>query len=743
MAKKKQVRKTGKSTTRSKRTTNRGSKGSKHSSGTDLTKFWQRDKGLDNDQLRILRYVMLGVALVMCLLSVRVGLNGDDDVQANYSEDLPTFYTSFGKDTTCFVSGPEIKYYGALFELTTGVTNSIIGFEKSEPGYFKVRHVWNAIFGCIAIYFLALLAGEVAGFSSALLSVGLMFFTMRFMGHSLFNPKDIPFAAGYMVSIYYIYLLLKEIPKPSNKTLIGLSVGIAMSVGVRVGGVLVIAYLGLFLGLYFWIKHGLGAVFSRQVKPYFRSLWIPSVAGLVGALLVWPYGLVSPFQNIPKAFEAFSNFQVAIKVLFDSEMVWSRDIPFRYLLTWIGLTIPVFTLVGVLLLAVFGKGIVRKYNIIALILGAFAFAFPIAYVLASGSILYDGWRHFLFTYPPLVFLVSLSWQYFLDKHQNTKWKYLVWGLLGLTVVDSAIFLVRNSVYPYVYFNPLAGGIKGAYGDYELDYWGASVKQAVEALEDQGIISMDMTDTITLASNFSHAVQVYTRKFEGKVKVNYVRWRQRYDRPWDYGIFVNRFVDGSYLKQGSWPTSKTIYTIKANGVPVSLVEKDDVNSPAYLGARAIAQQNWAEAIKQLTIEAQNHPDNEMAWIGLGMAHLNQKQLPQAKTALDQAIKIVPDNQNALNFMGYYHFTAGNLNEARPYFIKAGKLHQTNATAYYYLGRIELMQNNHSAALERAKDCINANGNFPNCYQLAAEVYQGMGDQANAQRYLDAFNKLVGR
>jgi tetratricopeptide (TPR) repeat protein len=377
-------------------------------------------------------------------------------------------------------------------------------------------------------------------------------------------------------------------------------------------------------------------------------------------------------------------------------------------------------------------------------LAAFAFVFPIVYVLASGSILYDGWRHFLFTYAPLVLLITIAWQYFIDKYRvYPKWKYLGWGLLALCMVDSAVFLVRNSAFPYVYFNPLAGGVKGAYGDYELDYWGASVKQSVEALEREGIISENMTDTVTIASNFSHALQVYVKKFNGKVKVNYVRWRQRYDRPWDYGIFINRFVDGSYLKAGFWPTSKTVHTIKANGVIISLIEKDGIDSPAYLGTTAVSQQNWDEAITQLTIESQNHPDNEMAWIGLGMAHLNRNQLPQAKIALDRAIAIVPDNQNALNFLGYYHFTVGNLNEAKPIFTKAGKLHQTNATAFYYLGRIELMQQNPSAALEQVQACLTANGNFPNCYQLAAEAYQAMGDQANAQRYSEAFNKLVGR
>ena len=44
-----------------------------------------------------------------------------------------------------------------------------------------------------------------------------------------------------------------------------------------------------------------------------------------------------------------------------------------------------------------------------------------------------------------------------------------------------IGMARLHPYEYVYFNPLAGGVRGAQGRYMLDYWGLAFKQAADAL----------------------------------------------------------------------------------------------------------------------------------------------------------------------------------------------------------------------------------------------------------------------
>ena len=110
----------------------------------------------------------------------------------------------------------------------------------------------------------------------------------------------------------------------------------------------------------------------------------------------------------------------------------------------------------------------------------------------------------IFSYTPMVSLVAFAWNYVLEKFEGNKAvTYGTIGILALTAIEPAYFILKNHDYPYIYFNPVAGGMSGAYGNYETDYWGVSMKQGVEWLEEEGIISENMTDTVTIVSNFSY------------------------------------------------------------------------------------------------------------------------------------------------------------------------------------------------------------------------------------------------
>ena len=65
--------------------------------------------------------------------------------------------------------------------------------------------------------------------------------------------------------------------------------------------------------------------------------------------------------------------------------------------------------------------------------------------------------------------------------------YVVFGLL---LAEAGLYIGMNTKFPYTYFNPIAGGTKGAYGHYETDYWGTSTRQGCEWLEQQGILKPD-------------------------------------------------------------------------------------------------------------------------------------------------------------------------------------------------------------------------------------------------------------
>jgi len=87
----------------------------------------------------------------------------------------------------------------------------------------------NGWIGCLAALFLIL--------------------TPRYYGHAFNNHKDIPFAVAYLWSIFWLIRCLPHFPHIPRPWLIyaGLSLGITM--GIRVGGMLLYFYLALFYGL--------------------------------------------------------------------------------------------------------------------------------------------------------------------------------------------------------------------------------------------------------------------------------------------------------------------------------------------------------------------------------------------------------------------------------------------------------------------------------------------------------------
>jgi hypothetical protein len=690
--------------------------------------------------------ISFGVMLVLAILmAMQTGINEDEKFHHGYENVLMKFYGSFGEDKSALqVDYGKMHYYGGLFDIVTGMTNRALGnTSPDEPAFHKVRHFYNALFGCLAMLFTALLARQIGGWRAALLALYFMFLSPRFLGHTMMNPRDIPFAAGYIMAIYFMVRLLKEMPKPKWYLVLGLGGGIALSIGARAGGFLLIAYLGLFALVDFFVKYRFSGL-STHGKTFLEYVKYPAIATLGGvgvALLFWPYGLVDPFSNVIKAVTEFSNYSTNIRMLFSGELMWAQSLPlFNYMISWMGLTIPLFTILGIITFLVFLPRIYAKYPFLPITAALFTLIFPVFYVLFKQSTLYDGWRHLTFVYTPAVALAAVGWSYMIGRFESQRTlQYGLLGILGLLLLEPASFIVRNPSYAYVYFNPLAGGISGAFGNYEQDYWGVSVKKAIDWMDKEGIIGENMQDTITISSNFGYVTKKYTAKYKGKVKPQYSRFRERYDKDWDYAIYVGRFVDAGQLQSGKWPSSKAIHIIRANGVPLAAIYKN-TDKRAYMGYQAAKKGNWQEVIANLEPEVEAYPDNDLAWMHLGSAYINTGKQQQGEEALAKALEINPDNTQALSFLANLYVSTGKVGEAKKIYLKILEISESNYVAYYYLAAIEQQQNNLNAALEYGKKAIGYNPRFKQGYELVARIYEQMGDAQTAQQYRAAMNKI---
>ena len=247
-------------------------------------------------------------------MSLDAGNSGDEDtfqiIQGNYILD---YFRSGGEDTNCLTFA-NLKYYGSSFDLITAFFNDTFGIDDIHV----TRHLFNSFFGWIAILFVGLIAVFVGGWRAGFFSALLLFLSPRFLGHSFNNPKDIPFAAAVISAIFFMFLFFKQFPKVKWYTIVLLILSIAFSISIRIGGLILFGYFGLF-GLVYLIstlrENKLALKESNsKLKNKKPSIWTGAVSSknifrlliygvgicVVGyflGLLLWPYALQDPIRN--------------------------------------------------------------------------------------------------------------------------------------------------------------------------------------------------------------------------------------------------------------------------------------------------------------------------------------------------------------------------------------------------------------------------------------------------------------
>lgn len=695
----------------------------------------------------LLRKVFWGIAalgfVLLVGLSFGSGINADDKFQVDYSQKLVQYYSTFGKDTAALkIPDGNMHLYGGFFEVVTGFANKALGFEPTDLSYHNLRHASSAVLGWVAILCAALLTCLIAGWRAGIITLIIMFLSPRFVGDSLMNPKDIPFAAGYMMALYNMAAVLERMPAPRRWNVIGLVSGLAMALAIRAGGLLPFAMLFLFAGLHFWLKNGGMAAFSNGtlLKKYALVVLGTAVAGYALAMVFWPYALQSPFKNPFIALSKFADLEVKIRVLYEGANVMSDKAPWHYPVKWILYTIPLAVIAGFAGSLVWLLRLLGKYNPLWVSMALFASIFPVFYVIYKHSVIHDGWRHLTFAYPPLCVAAALFWNELANAFSGKKYaQWAIFGVMGLLLADAGAFIAANPKFPYVYFNPIAGGTKGAYGKFETDYWGVSVRQGIEWMEQQGILKPDMPETVVIATNMYFSAKELTAKYGDKVKVKYLKWEKRCDDAWDYALYPTRFLDGSELQKGKWPPENAVHIVKAGGAPILAVLKDNGKN-CSLGIAAAKIGDWPTAIARLKAEVANVPHNELAWAALGQVYINADSLEQGKAAAEKALEITPDDSQANNLIGMYWLYQNNASKAREQFEYSIKRDASNPAAWYYLAVIARSQGDNQTALNNLMSAIRIAPTFRQAYELSAQIYESVGEPERAQQFRAALTRI---
>ncbi|MEI8201932.1 MAG: tetratricopeptide repeat protein [Bacteroidota bacterium] len=693
----------------------------------------------------------------MSWLSLDAGISGDEPVQYEYAQKVVKYYTSMGKDTTAlaYSDSYHMPFYGSSFDNITAFYNNFFHVDN----IYETRHVMNALCGWATILFAGLLVLLIGGgWRAGIITILLLFLSPRFLGHSFNNPKDIPFAMGYIMAIYFIVRFLKTLPEIKIKSLLYIALGIAIAISVRIGGLLLVAYLFLFAGMYFLI-YTKGKIFKKDNFNFmFRLIFIlggVSLAGYLIGLILWPYALQSPFKHPFEALKLMENFATSLRQIFEGKIIWSDHAPWNYLPKYIFITIPIAVILGFALFCALFFQAMKKYSFMWMFILLFAFAFPIFYIIYKHSNVYGGWRHVIFAYPTLVVASALGYETLLRLLKNNIARIVTLVVLAVLLFLPLKHIIKNHPHEYVYYNEIVGGLDKAWGFYETDYYYNGIRAGAEWLKkDLNLKDMPKpAKKIVIGSNHLQILNYYFRHDTDKVDFAYIRYFERGNVDWDYAIFVNSYMDPYQLQKNIFPPKNTIYSVTVDGKPICIVLKRGDKSD-LLGSQYAARHSVDTAITYLNRAIKDVPTNEAALLNLTEIYMNMQKYDTALKVANQLLAVYPDYENGLNYQGFIYMYKNDLDNALKTFQHIIRVNFKFVYGYFGMAQVYLRKNDANSAINYLKQAIDINQGFKPAYMTLAQIYQFQAQQksqqgdkngaqesmAEAQKYADIAKQL---
>ena len=287
---------------------------------------------------------------------------------------------------------------------------------------------------------------------------------------------------------------------------------------------------------------------GKRAQP---ALTMYVVVALMATYLSWPYLWMNPIPRFFESLREMSLYPWLGGVIFNSSTYQSTDLPISYLPTLlvIQLTEPVWLLSAAgWLVSAFDKTKKRELIEVSLLW----FVIPLIAFIALRVALYDNFRQILFILPPIFFMAGVAF----EAIKNVKWQA---ALIVVSLLPGLIGIVSLHPYEYIYYNQFVGGVSGAVGRFETDYWVTSYREAAEYVN--GVASPDANIWVEgpahLFTPFARAdLKVFSpNEVDRAASYEYVVATSRYD-----------------FDKISYPDAEIIYTIARGDAVLAVIKK---------------------------------------------------------------------------------------------------------------------------------------------------------------------------
>ncbi len=413
---------------------------------------------------------LLAVSLVMGLVTLKdYGQSWDEPTIYKYSDYAINAYHYLFRPQGLASFPFDLNYYGPAYFM---LANLLARFLMMVIPSWTIVNAWHLV------YFLTFLAAVLLIYlfakrwmsNGAAFGVALLFLTQPLLwGHAFMNPKDMPFLTFFLASIYLGFCMADAPAGSRRQIILVLAAGIILGLTISIRAIGPLA--GLFVLIYALAKNRLKAVYSTI--PYFL------LAGLV-AYLTWPFLWKAPLADFLKSVHYMSQFPFTKNVLFRGQRYEADKLPRSFFPTILSLQLTepllILSLAGIVITAL---SLRRKENLEAMLLFLGWFLIPATAIVISNSTLYDNARQLYFLFPPLFFAAGFA--------LDLAFKYIEAAparaaILVIMILPGVYPAVRLHPYEYVYYNSFIRGTGGAYRQFEMDYWGTSIQEAMQYLD---------------------------------------------------------------------------------------------------------------------------------------------------------------------------------------------------------------------------------------------------------------------
>ena len=429
--------------------------------------------------------LLLAAVTVLVLVTFRdYAITNDEWIQHRYGELIIAYYKSGFADRAVFALD-NLYLYGGLFDVVAVLLSGVTALDA-----FDLRHLMSALCGVAGIGATIAAARLLAGPRAGLLAGIALAVCGSWYGTMFHHTKDVPLGAAMIGALYFLLRCARDLPTPRWRDVAGFGVLTGMALGIKVLGLLLVCYVGVAILLN--IPFGAGVSLTAHARFVARALlrFAPGLLIAYGIMIVtWPWAALAPLNPVRGLF-SFAAFHYDIATVLGGKLYRMATVPRWYVPNYIAIKIPLLMFAGALLgLAIAAWPRLSGYCLsprrrrdIGLI--AAATFFPVLCEVVVAGPAFCGMRHFLFVLPPLAVLAGVGLASAVAGAQ--RWRSPAGSLIFAAIIAgfawNALTLVRLHPYQYIAYNPLVGGLSGAYRNYVTDYWFTTMPAALDRLE---------------------------------------------------------------------------------------------------------------------------------------------------------------------------------------------------------------------------------------------------------------------